>query len=203
MWLDDLIAPSGSHPASVYWFRRVVLLVGVIIFFWIILSLGGGGGDKTSTGSTTNHPSSSPSPTHTTSTSSAGSGSTGGLAACNQSDLAFSADAAKTDYASNEYPKITISIKNNGSASCKFDTDQRYLTIMSGNDLWFSSKACQTAPNPTINIGSQQTVEQSYTWGRKRQATDCSVGGSAVPGTYLAQAHLGDKASPGEVIVLH
>jgi hypothetical protein len=197
MWLDDLFAPSGPHPASVYWVRRSALLLAVIIFFTVVFSLGGGHKkNPPTTGS--NSPTTSTSPSLRATTPST---TTTGLAACDPQNLAVSADADSSSYAAGVLPHITLAVKNNGAA-CKLDTSQRYLTIMSGNDLWFSSKACPSGSTPTLNVGAGETVSSTYTWNRKRQATSCAIGAAAVPGTYLAQAHYSTLQSPGAVIRL-
>lgn len=212
MWLDDLVAPNGPQSPAVYWFRRGVLLLAVILFLWVLWP-SGGGDNKTKTGSTGTGTTPSTSSSPSTIGSTGGTGTTGGTgstpsnnAACGLADIAMSADASKGEYAAGESPVITITIKNITSGAtahtCVLQTSDRYLTISSGNDLWFSSKACVTAPSPSVTIAPNQSVTSTYTWNRKRQAKDCTVGDAATEGTYLAKAHLGTKETQGAVIRL-
>lgn len=196
MWFDDLLAPNGPQAPAVYWFRRAGLLVVVFFLLWLIWPSGGGSSPKKPAAHTpiTTLPSSP-------GTASSPAASTAGT--CQANDLALSADADNSDYTAGKTPTITISIRNNGASPCTLPTAQRYLTITSGTDLWYSSQACQTGTQVPVSIGAGQTVTSSYVWNRKRQAKDCTVGGAAPDGTYLAKAHFGSKETQGAVIRLH
>ncbi len=203
MWVEDVLTPSGPESPAVYWFRRGVAIVVVILLLWVLWP-SGGGDNKGKTGATgsTGTPGSSASPTPTTTTPT----NTSNNAACTLNDVSISADADGSDYTAGQVPKVTISIRNITSGAtahaCILQTSDRYLTITSGSDLWFSSKACQTAPSQPVTVEVGKTVTSSYTWNRKRQAKDCTTGGEATIGTYLAKAHLGSKETQGAVIRL-
>ena len=81
----------------------------------------------------------------------------------------------KSTYGPTEDPKIAMSIKNTGGASCHMDlgSSQQVLTISSGEEQYWSSKDCQTGgTNQDVTIKAGQTLTTpSIAWDRTRSST--------------------------------
>lgn len=191
MRLEEIAYPVGSEPLAVYWRRRAIALLVLVILLYVIWP--------------SSHPKKAGTPKPavktTTSPSPAPAAVLAGVA-CQPTDVTVSADADGSDYPAGTTPKIVISITNTSGHACNIDTSQRYLTISSGTDLWWSSRACPSGTQPKVSLAAAGVLKSSYTWGRKRQATSCAIGGEAPAATYLAQAHLGGIVTPGAVLRL-
>ena len=81
----------------------------------------------------------------------------------------------KSTYGPTEDPKIAMSIKNTGGASCHMDlgSSQQVLNISSGEEQYWSSKDCQTGgTNQDVTIKAGQTLTTpSIAWDRTRSST--------------------------------
>jgi len=194
--------PVGPQPPSVYWRRRLLLVLGliavIVVIVLIIVRPGAGepSGSPSSTPSTSAMPSGSPTPSFT---SAAGGG------ACNPAQVQIAAVTDDTSYDSGVKPMISMTIKNAGTAPCTFDvgTEAQEYIITSGTDRIWSSKDCQTGATSTPQV-LQPGVELSTTpfaWDRTRSSTDTCSGSrpAAVAGpdgpTYRLEVKLGSVES--------
>jgi hypothetical protein len=194
--------PVGPQSPSVYWRRRLVVLLGLIAVIVVIVLIvvrpgqGSPGGGETPTPSDTPAPTSTPTPTFT----SAAGGDT-----CNPAQVAIEAITDSNSYAAGVQPKLSMSITNIGSAPCTFDVGtaaQEYI-ITSGSDRIWSSKDCQTgaSANPVILAPGLEQTTTPFPWDRTRSSTTTCSGTrpAAVAGpdgpTYRLQVKLGDIES--------
>jgi hypothetical protein len=194
--------PVGPQSPSVYWRRRLVVLLGLIAVIVVIVLIvvrpgqGSPGGGATPTASDTPAPSSTPTPTFT---------SAAGGEACNPDQIAITAITDATSYDSGVQPKLSMSIENIGTAPCTFDVGtaaQEYI-ITSGTDRIWSSKDCQTgaSANPVILAPGLEQTTTPFSWDRTRSSTTTCDGSrpAAVAGpdgpTYRLQVKLGDIES--------
>jgi hypothetical protein len=195
--------PVGPQPPSVYWRRRLVLLLGlvavIVVIVLIIVRPGGtpsSSPSKTPSPSTSTNPSSTPSPSFT---------SADGGTACNPAQVSVLALTDSNSYASGVKPMISMKITNAGTAPCTFDVGtgaQEYI-ITSGSDRIWSSKDCQKSPTSTPQV-LQPGVELTTTpfaWDRTRSSTTtcnatrpAAVANSTGP-TYKLQVKLGSVES--------
>ena len=192
MRLEEIAYPVGPEPGAVYWRRRAIALLVIVILLYVIWP--SGHKKKPGTPKPTVKTSTSPSPSPAVALASV---------ACQSSDVTVSADADGGDYPAGTTPKIVITITNRSGHACNIDTSQRYLTISSGTDLWWSSRACPAGAQPKVALAAAGVLKSTYTWNRKRQAVSCAIGATAPGGTYLAQAHLGGIVTQGAVVHLH
>lgn len=196
--------PVGPQPPSVYWRRRLLVLLGlvavIVVIVLIIVRPGQGEPAGTETGTPapgdTAAPSSTPTPTFT---------SAAGGEACNPAQIALTAVTDSNSYASGVKPMISMTIENRGSAPCTYDVGtgaQEYI-ITSGSDRIWSSKDCQQSPTSTPQV-LEPGVELSTTpfaWDRTRSSTETCNGSrpAAVAGpdgpTYRLEVVLGDAES--------
>ncbi len=194
--------PVGPQSPSVYWRRRLVVLLGLIAVIVVIVLIvvrpgqGSPGGGETPTPSDTPAPTSTPTPTFT---------SAAGGDPCNPAQIAIEAITDSNSYAAGVQPKLSMSITNIGSAPCTFDVGtaaQEYI-ITSGSDRIWSSKDCQTgaSANPVILAPGLEQTTTPFPWDRTRSSTTTCSGTrpAAVAGpdgpTYRLQVKLGDIES--------
>jgi hypothetical protein len=192
--------PVGPQPPSVYWRRRLVVLLGLIAVVVVIILLfvrpGSGSPDSDESPEPSDTPTSTPTPTFT---------SAAGGDACNPDQIAIVAITDATSYESGVEPKLSMSITNIGAAPCTFDVgtaEQEYI-ITSGSDRIWSSKDCQTdaAANPVILAPGLEQTTTPFAWDRTRSSTTtcdssrpAAVAGPDGP-TYRLQVKLGDIES--------
>jgi hypothetical protein len=188
--------PVGPQPPSVYWRRRLLLVLGliavIVVIVLIIVRPGAGNPNATPSPSTSVEPSGSPTPSFT---------SAAGGEACNPAQVQIAAVTDGTSYDSGVKPMISMTIKNAGTAPCTFDvgTEAQEYIITSGTDRIWSSKDCQSGATSTPQV-LQPGVELSTTpfaWDRTRSSTDTCSGSrpKAVAGpdgpTYRLEVKLG------------
>lgn len=202
--MSTLRSPVGPLPPSVYWRRRILVLLGLaaVVAVIVLLVIGRGVGEpsegKTQTPAPTDSPapSGTPSPTFT---------SAAGGEACNPAQIGLVAVTDSNSYASGVQPMISMQITNAGSAPCTFDVGtaaQEYL-ITSGNDRIWSSKDCQTEPqsSPQVLEPGVTLSTTPFPWDRTRSSTGTCDGSrpAAVAGpdgpTYRLQVKLGTVES--------
>ena len=171
--MSTLRSPVGPQPPSVYWRRRLLVLLGLIAVIVVIVLLiiprpSTPSGDKTPdpSGTPSSEPSGSPTPTFT---------SAAGGTACNPAQITIMAVTDSNSYASGVKPSISMKITNAGSAPCTLDVNpatQEYL-ITSGNDRIWSSKDCQAEGVATPVVFEPGVTQQTepIVWDRTRSST--------------------------------
>jgi hypothetical protein len=201
--MSTLRSPVGRQPPSVYWRRRLLVLLGLIAVIVVIVLIVVRPGQTPSAGpsnspspSTSGSPSGTPTPTFT---------SAAGGEACNSGQIAIAAITDSNTYASGVQPALSMSITNIGAAPCTFDVGtaaQEYI-ITSGTDRIWSSKDCQTGAvaNPVVLAPGVEQRTTPFAWDRTRSSTDtcnttrpAAVAGPDGP-TYKLQVKLGDIES--------
>lgn len=188
--------PRGPQPASVYWRRRIVALLGlvaVIVCIVLIVSAltSGGGGAPTPSPSTT--PSSTPV-------------ATDGKAACNPAVIRIVAVTDSNSYAPDQQPLLSMTITNTGAVACTLDvgTSEQAYYIVSGSDPIWNSLDCQSgaASLPRVLKPNETLTTSPFPWDRTRSSTDtCGVARPAVTAegaTYRLSVKLGDLASASD-----
>lgn len=197
----DVLRPTGSQPARVYWVRRAVVLV-VLVAAVILVYLGfravlGGGDDPT------DDPQVPPTATDTASTTPAEADA--GTPVCDPASLGVVLAADATTYPSGAQPTFTVSLTNNGSVACLIDAGetQRQVLITSGSDRIWASTDCASADPLQLLLAPEQTDERQVQWDRNRSVEGCATGqAAALPGTYQAVLTLAGVSSPPVVFGL-
>ncbi len=201
--MSTLRNPVGPQSPSVYWRRRLLVLLGLIAVIVVIVLIVVRPGQTPAASpsdspspSTDVTPSGTPTPTFT---------SAAGGEACNPGQIAIAPITDSNSYASGVQPALSMSITNIGSAPCTFDVGtaaQEYI-ITSGTDRIWSSKDCQTgaAANPQVLAPSVELKTTPFAWDRTRSSTTtcnttrpAAVAGPDGP-TYKLQVKLGSIES--------
>lgn len=183
--MSSLLDPVGPLPRSVYWRRRLIVLVilallvgGVVTLLNAIFSGG--------------TPSASP--------TAAVTGTAAPVTNCDSKDIGLTANTDKDSYVKGEKPMMSMTITNNGTTACTFQvgTDKQKYVIMSGADLIWDSTKCQTGATPyeqKFDPGQSVTTD-AFAWGRTR-SDNCTAGTPAVAGgaSYQLSVSIGDVTS--------
>lgn len=188
--------PVGPQPASVYWRRRLVVLLGFVVVAVVIVLIVVRPGAENA-GQETPLPPASPSST-------AIDGAAG--AACNPAVIQLEPITDATSYAAGVQPQISMSITNVGSVACTFDvgTAAQAYVIVSGSDPIWNSRDCQEGGESLemeLEPGATLTTVP-IPWDRTRSAPDtCGTGRPEViagGATYRLSVSLGDIESASD-----
>lgn len=104
----------------------------------------------------------------------------GDTPACDPGVLQVTALTDQASYGADEYPRLSLTVKNTGDATCIADlgTASMYYTIASGNDEVWRSRDCQTAPRsqPVILEPDEELDSDSVQWERTRSSLEtCDI----------------------------
>ncbi|MCU1594705.1 MAG: hypothetical protein JWO12_2097 [Frankiales bacterium] len=196
--------PVGPLPASTYWRRRAVLLIGLVLVLLVLKSCASGGDSPKKKTSTTPRPTPSVSRSATPVTTKPPAAA-GGL--CADAALTVTATTDADTYGLGATPKITLSVKNSGATACRRDLGAGAieLLVFSGEDRIWSSDDC--SPSKAVSVvtlppgGSQAVVK---TWSGKRSKPGCTgTEAAASVGTYKVVSRVGTLRQDGQVFRLH
>jgi hypothetical protein len=198
--------PVGPQPSSVYWRRRLILLLGlvavIVVVVLIVVRPGASDGAPAPVNTNTSSPKATPvaDPTSIPTASTTASGQ-----ACDPSAVRVEAVTDKATYAAGELPQLSVAITNTGTAACKIDagTAQQVFTITSGSETYWKSTDCQTDKvdaevllQPGKTISSQTPI----TWDRTRSdPSTCQAQRPQVPAggaSYHLTTAIGGITSP-------
>ena len=219
--MSSLLRPVGHLPASVYWFRRALVLVVLLVVLVVLVRvIGGGGGDQQNSAAT--GPGQSPStqptavPTSTPSTS-GGTRTPGGKTSepgrttgtaktseppkdvkCTGSDVKIDVLPASRSLAPGASLSLAIQLSAVGD-ECKATVDptRLSLTITSGNDqIWTTTHCGQAIPRATLVLAKGKQSTATVLWNGRRSGPGCLPGQpQAKAGTYVAKAVYDGRAS--------
>ena len=176
-------APPRRRPSRrVRRNRALLILVLIIGAIWLLVSM-----SQCSSGKAAPTPKPSPSgsgmPVPTPSASFVGVPTGGGIPAvngaapCLVSDLTVAAVTDKDSYAADEQPKLSLSITNNGVASCQVNvgTSQQVFQISGAEGILWQSTDCQSGgDNYVVTLQPQQSMSSAapISWERAKSAPE-------------------------------
>ncbi|WP_353987223.1 hypothetical protein [Ruicaihuangia caeni] len=209
--MSTLRNPVGPQPPSVYWRRRIMVLLGliavIVVVVLIVVRPGAAEGETRDKGDSS---------TVAETPAAGGSGSDAGgsvddggaaapagdgeLSACKPGTIAVEAVTDKTSYQPGEPVLVTMTVTNTGTAACLLNagTDVMEFLITSGAEKYWSSKDCQTDAAPAeVRIEPAQAISTApLTWDRTRSTPEtCDTERPAVPAggaSYHLSVKLGD-----------
>jgi hypothetical protein len=218
--MSSLLRPVGHLPASVYWFRRGLVLAVLVVLIVLISNLFGGGDAQNAAASdpepnpTTAPPASAPTSTPT---------STGTTAAtktptptptptptkttpptdlpCKSSDVTITALPANRKIVSGSMLNFVVQLVPTGDG-CKaaVGADKLTVTVMSGKDLIWSTTQCEKAvQNATLVVARGKQAAVTVPWDGHRSRPGCLPGQPvAKPGTYVVKAEYNGRPSDAQ-----
>jgi hypothetical protein len=212
--MSSLLRPVGHLPASVYWFRRaLVLVVLVVVLVVLVRVIGGGGGDQQNTAATdpAQSPSTQPTVVPTATPTRSGSTTTPTKTSetaktseppkdvkCTGSDVKIDVVPAGRSLAPGAQLSLAIQLSAVGN-ECKatVDPDRLSVTITSGNDqIWSTTHCAQAIPRATLVLAKGKQSTTTVLWNGRRSGPGCLPGQpQAKPGTYVAKAVYDGRAS--------
>lgn len=192
--MSSLLNPVGPEPASVYWRRRIVVILGTLVVLFLLWTL------IKPSGSTEPAAASSPSPLPTLATTSP-SPSPSAVASgapCEDTDIEVTVTSEQSAFALGSPAVFTMKIANNGAAACSRDVGSiaNTFTVTSGGfDVW-SSDACSPSTEEqmeTIPAGGAFAVKG--TWDGSVTSDGCTSAAPAEAGAYQVVATNGQISS--------
>jgi hypothetical protein len=203
--MSSLLRPVGHLPASVYWFRRGLVLAVLVVLFFLIVRLFGGGGDDPQNTAAADPPSSAPPATPSTTPTTATptpakttSPSPQRDTKCSGSDVRVEVVPANRKIASGSALNFVVRL-DAVSDGCKATIDPSALTVtvMSGTDLiWTTTHCGQAIPRATLVVAKGKQATSTVPWNGHRSGPGCLPGQPvAKPGTYVVKADFDDRSS--------
>jgi hypothetical protein len=203
------LQPLGPLPASTYWRRRLVLLVGVLVVLLLLAKACGGSPKKEPLGAA----GASPTPSAAASRGASAGPSAGPSAAasptapavpqpCRDSVMQITVESDAQAYPTGGAPKLTLTVRNIGSAPCRraLGPGAIELLVFSGEDrIWSSNDCSQSKEQGIQTLPAGQARATTVQWSGKRTKPGCQTGAPAQPGTYRVSAHVGDIVRQGSV----
>lgn len=211
--MSSLLRPVGHLPASVYWFRRGLVLAVVVVLVILISRLFAGGGDDTknaaasdpqpnptdtapaSTPTTTpstrpsTTPTQTPKPTKTTPPADL---------TCKGSDLSIDALPGNRKIVSGSMLNFVIQFTPlDDGCKATVNADKLTVTVTSGTDQIWSTTQCDKAiQTATLAVAKGKQAAVTVPWNGHRSRPGCLPGQPiAKPGTYVVKAEYDGRLS--------
>jgi hypothetical protein len=212
--MSSLLRPVGHLPASVYWFRRGLVLAVVVVLVILISRLFAGGGDDTKnaaasdpqpnptgaapatpSGTPTAEPSttpastSTPKPTKTTPPADL---------TCKGSDLSIAALPANRKIVSGSMLNFVIQFTPiDDGCKATVNADKLTVTVTSGTDqIWSTAQCDKTIQTATLVVAKSKQAAVTVPWNGHRSRPGCLPGQPiAKPGTYVVKAEYDGRLS--------
>jgi hypothetical protein len=186
--VSTVLSPVGPERPTIYWLRRGVIIVILLALVLLVAHACSGGKAATPAAAAHHHTASSPSPQPSASAPATGT------PRCTAADLSASLTTDRPSYTSGQEPKFTGTFHNTSAAACRLVSDvaSRKWTVTSGHDTIWSTAGCQHTGSPTkakLTPTGKATV--SISWDGHRNDPSCTVGSTALPGTYVLRATFG------------
>ncbi|MDJ0349946.1 hypothetical protein [Cryobacterium sp. PH29-G1] len=178
--MSTIKQPVGRQSSKVYRRRRFVvglgLLAVLVILFLIIVKPGASNGNADSPKTPATDTTESATPTDAATTLPEVATAVDG-AACDPAAVQVAAITDETSYAADALPQLSLSLTNIGTTDCVINagTGKQVFTVMSGQDVYWTSTDCQTDPvdaEVTLKPGVVMPLATPITWDRTRSAVD-------------------------------
>jgi hypothetical protein len=217
--MSSLLRPVGHLPASVYWFRRGLVLAVVVVLVILISRLFAGGGDDTKNAAASDPqpnptgaaPASTPTPTptptkaSTTPTPKPTKTTPPADLTCKGSDLSIDALPANRKIVSGSMLNFVIRFAPVGDG-CKatVNADKLTVTVTSGTDqIWSTSQCDKAIQTATLVVAKGKQSAVTVPWNGHRSRPGCLPGQPiAKPGTYVVKAEYDGRLSGAQAFLV-
>ncbi|MFC9693612.1 hypothetical protein ACFTSF_33990 [Kribbella sp. NPDC056951] len=211
--MSSLLHPVGHLPASVYWFRRGLVLFVLALLFFLIFQLVPGGGDPQKSAAVndpqqtpTPTPAAKPSKTPTPKPSEKPSKTTPPEdVKCSASNVRVEAMPASRRITSGAALNFVVRFEA-VSDECKatIDPDSLTVSVTSGADLiWTTSHCGQAIPKATLVVAKGKEAASTVVWNGHRSGPGCLPGQPvAKPGTYVVKAEFSGRESTSQAFTI-
>jgi hypothetical protein len=201
--MSSLLRPVGHLPASVYWFRRGLVLAVVVVLIFLVSRLFSGNGDAQNTAATDPQPnpsgappasapstSSSTTPTRTPTPKPTKTTPPADLA-CKGSDVRIDALPGNRKIVSGSVLNFVVQLSPvDDECKAAISNDKLTVTVTSGNDLiWSTSQCSKVIQSATLVVAKSKQAAVTVPWNGHRSGPGCLPGQPvAKPGTYVVKA---------------
>ncbi|MER7251670.1 hypothetical protein [Kribbella sp. NPDC000426] len=199
--MSSLLRPVGHLPASVYWFRRGLVLAVVVVLVFLVSRLFSGGGDAQNTAATdpqpnpsgappASAPSTSPSTTRTPTPKPTKTTPPADLA-CKGSDVRIDALPGNRKIVSGSMLNFVVQLSPvDDECKATIDNDKLTVTVTSGKDLiWSTSQCGKVIQTATLVVAKGKQAAVTVPWNGHRSGPGCLPAQPvAKPGTYVVKA---------------
>ncbi|MFI5730165.1 hypothetical protein ACIA49_08610 [Kribbella sp. NPDC051587] len=221
--MSSLLHPVGHLPASVYWFRRGLVLFVLALLFFLIFQLFPGGDDPkksaavnepTRTPTPTSKPTKAPTPTPSGKSSDKPTAKPSETpskttppqdAKCAASNLKIEALPAVRRVVSGATLNFVVRL-DAVSDECKATVapDSLTVSVTSGSDLiWTTSHCGQAIPKATLVVAKGKEAASTVVWNGHRSGPGCLPGQPvAKPGTYVVKAVFAGRESSAQAFTI-
>lgn len=208
-----VLRPVGDLPPSVYWVRRLVLLLLVLALVavtWWLLPFGGGDEVPVSAPSVSETPTPTVTPSETPSAtpkpSPTRTRTEGAAPVCPDAAIEVTVEANADTYPPDRDPSFTFTVENVSKETCTRDVGQsaNELRVTSGGAQIWSSDDCNPGGASDITtLDPADRFVQTVSWPREESAEGCPTPQDpAQPGTYQVVARNLDILSEPVAFVL-
>jgi hypothetical protein len=211
--MSSLLRPVGHLPASVYWFRRGLVLAVLLLLFLLVSRLFGGDGDgdgdqqNSAAAGPQQNPTTAPpitpttTPTETATKQPAKTTQTPRDTTCEGSDVRIEVLPANRKIASGSALNFLVRL-DAVSDECKATVDPGKLTVtvLSGKDLiWTTTHCGQAIPRATLVVAKGKQAASTVPWNGRRSGPGCLPGQPAAKaGTYVVKAVFDGRPSTAQ-----
>jgi hypothetical protein len=211
--MSSLLRPVGHLPASVYWFRRALVLAVLLTLVILLVSWIGGGGDQKNAAAT--GPEQDPSAAPTAVPTSTPTNTPDGKSTKKTSEKPKSPESPKDSTCAGNDVRIDVVPANRTLATgssmnlvvalsavrdeCKATIDPSRLSVKvsSGADqIWTTDHCGQVMQRATLLLAKGKQSTTTVLWNGHRSRPGCLPGQlQAKPGTYVVKAIYDGRAS--------
>jgi hypothetical protein len=211
--MSSLLRPVGHLPASVYWFRRGLVLAVLVLLFILVSRLFGGGDNPQNSAAAgpqqdpTTAPPVTPTTTPTETATSkkseqpAKTTQTPRNTTCDGSDVRIEVLPAIRKIASGSALNFSVRL-DAVSDECKatIDSGKLTVTVISGKDLIWTTTHCEQAiPRATLVVAKGKQAVSTVPWNGHRSGPGCLPGQPAAKaGTYVVKAVFDGRPSTAQ-----
>jgi len=193
--------PVGPEPASVYWRRRIIVIIGILVVLGLLAWLVSLANPNEPTAAPANsEPPSDPLPTLTSAapTTSASPSTSVSGAPCADTDITVSVTTDQQTYSVGGPVEFVMKISNTGAVPCVRDVGtlaNTFVITSGGFDVW-NSDACSTGDeSQEEEIPAGEAFAVKGTWDGTVTANGCENATPAEAGAYQVEASNGDVVS--------
>ncbi|GAA0579900.1 hypothetical protein HPO96_20435 [Kribbella sandramycini] len=212
--MSSLLHPVGHLPASVYWFRRGLVLAVLALLFFLVLRLVPGGDDPKNSAAAGPQPSETPSakssdkptpkPTEKTTTKPTAKASSTPPpkdVECSSSNVRVDVQPAVRRIASGATLNFLVKLDAvSGECKAAVDADSLTVTVTSGTDqIWTSAHCGKAIQRATLVVAKGKQGVSTVAWNGFRSGPGCLPGQPvAKPGTYVVKAEFSGRESAAQ-----